>query len=318
MPIFENQRSFSRKNFPRSRFGNISQAVIEWRKRAINAGSSHISMTTMKATDFLYKEMKKNGLLYKMKSVVGFCPCNLIAATTPIYYTHGNSPWINVNNNNFIFNDSDLNIHGLKGGGGESFFVYYGKYLNTGLNPSIIYSNNNSAGVTLYTTESNTGGETDIGCAFIKVDDPNGDILRNRMSFQVSFNVNNIQYSQMACYNLNNNNGLLNAVNSDNLGYLSFNRESFNYLAIYKFNSKNSHNPLVKSFNKNATERPNLNLYCFALNQYDIFNSSSSAESYSTKRFSFAAVHEGLTENESRAFSWIIQNYRIKLGGGFI
>lgn len=286
MPILENQRSFSRKNFPRSRFGNISQAVIEWRKRALNAGSTHISMTTMKATDFLYKEMRKSGLLFKMKSVVGFCPCNLIAATTPLYYTHGNSPWTNVS-----FTDADLNVNGLKGDGSS-------KYLNTGLNPATMYTSDNSAGITFYVSEGNDLEQRDIGC------DTAGSYNPAMMAY-----AGYLGTSYWDCYNFNT--GRVSAANSLYSGYMSFNRPAANLQTTHRFNSRLSHS-LLTSGTGAPGARPNLVLFCFAGNE------SGTPTSRSSKRFSFVAVHEGLTADESLTFSWIVQNYRVKLGGGFI
>jgi hypothetical protein len=286
MLITENQRGFNRRNFPRSRFGNIDQQVINWRKRAIGFGSAHISTTTMKATDFLYKEMKKTGLLFKMKSVVGFCPCNLIAATTPIYYTHGNAPWTNTS-----FTDSDLNIHGLKGDGTT-------KHLNTGLNPTTMYTSDNSAGITLYATESTDGEHRDFGC------DTAGSYNPAMMAY-----VTYLGTAYWDAYNFNT--GRVSAANSVYTGYISFNRASASSQTIHRFNSRLSHSLLASGTGAPGT-RPNLVLYCFAGNE------SGTTTLRSAKRFSFAAVHEGLTEDESRTFSWIIQNYRVKLGGGFI
>lgn len=286
MPILENQRSFSRKNFPRSRFGNVSQAVIEWRQRALRAGSAHISMTTMRATDFLYKEMKKSGLLFKMKSVVGFCPCNLIAATTPIYYTHGNSPWTNVS-----FTDADLNVNGLKGNGSS-------KYLNTGLNPATMYTTDNSAGITFYVSEGNDLAERDIGC------DTAGSYNPAMMAY-----AGYLGTSYWDCYNFNT--GRVSAANSLYSGYMSFNRPAANLQTTHRFNSRLSHS-LLTSGTGAPGARPNLVLYCFSGNE------SGTPTMYCSKRFSFVAVHEGLTADESLTFSWIVQNYRVKLGGGFI
>ena len=286
MLILENQRSFSRKNFPRSKFGNISQQVLNWRKRALNSGAAHVSTTAMKATDFLYKEMRKTGLLFKMKSVIGFCPCNVIAATTPIYYTHGNAPWTNVN-----FVNSDLNLNGLKGDGTS-------KYLNTGLNPTTMYSSDNSCGITIYATETTDGTHRDFGCDTTATYNP-------AMMAYVSY--------VGTCYwdAYSSGTGRISAANSLYTGYISFNRTSASAQAVYRFNSNLAHSTLVSGTGAPGT-RPNLVLYCFAGNE------SGTTTNYSSKRFSFVAVHEGLTEDESRIFSWILQNYRVKLGGGFI
>lgn len=302
------RRGFDQRNFPRLKLENFSKEVLDWRRRAMEAGSSSISNRTMNAVDFLYKRMKKNGLISKMKSVVGFVPDNLIAAITPIYYTHGYSTWKNCPGSvDPKFDNQHLDIHGLGDqlNGYEADF--YSKWLDTGLNPMKIYSNNKSAGVTIYVSKVSLVNtrflvSRDFGCVTPGTYYP---AMGAYVSDEEGYAIWDYHFSRTMGSNPN-----------DYKGYISFNAVS-NYHSIYSFNSNSDHVLIASKSYEPSSNRPGFSLYCFNMNDS---NATIPPYNYhaSDRTFSFVAVHEGLTEDESRAFSWIIQNYRIKLGGGFI
>lgn len=298
------KRNFDQRNFPRLKLENFSREVLNWKRRTSIAGFSNISGKTLRATDYLIKEIKRNGLLPKMKSVVGFAPDDLTAAITPIYYTHGYSTWKNCPNSPYpVFSNQHLNINGLAdeiNGGGTSI----NKWLDTGLNPATMYSNDNTAGITLYVTDilSSVAGSRDFGCITSVNYDPS----------MVTY----ISYTNVCYWDCYDSNTRLSAQNNLYSGYISFNRTGVNSTAVYVRDSNLNHVLLAEGTNTPGNTRPNLNLYCFNAN--DNSNGIPTSNIASRRRFSFAAVHEGLTQNESKTLYSIVQNYRIKLGGGFI
>lgn len=274
---------FDRRGYARVQYKNIDPKVIAWSNRVKSYGGGTISNNTLLSINWLYKELKYTTFFNKIKSLTCFVPDNLIAAITPLISTYGNAIWTNTN-----FTTSDLDIRGLKGNGSN-------KYLNTGVIPSSHFTAN-MGGVTIYVTQGASENIRDFG-----VQDGSSRYMFQHISFGNT------------CYFDCFTSCRATAANGTNwVGYISGNKTSSSSNIVYKANSVTNHNELCKTLTLNTDAPPNLACFLFCA------SSNGTPQFYSTKRFSFCAIHDGLTNRESLVFYNIIQTFRKKIGGGYV
>ena len=94
-------------------------------------------------------------------------------------------------------------------------------------------------------------------------------------------------------------------------GYSSGNRISSVNTAIYYANSTTAHATLATAATGAGT-RQSRTCWCFGSN-----NDSGGTRPYSSKTYSFLALHDGLTVGQSSTFFNLIQTMRKQLGGGY-
>jgi hypothetical protein len=95
------------------------------------------------------------------------------------------------------------------------------------------------------------------------------------------------------------------------LGYYSLNRTTTNSASLYHANSSVAQHSLVSiSTMGGYLPAKNLMFYAYHPTTGDVY--------YTGARFSFAAIHDGLTTSESQTFYNLIQIMRQQLGGGWI
>ncbi len=268
--------------------------VADWAKRVVFNGGPAPTAATRSALTALYNGLVSNNLLGKMKVIVPVVPDSLIAATTPFWNMGGGmDPWTN---HNFV--SGDLTINGLRGDGST-------KYLDTGFIPSISYASTSDAGLTIYVSSNNSnandvdlytqasGGATDLGLL-----------------------LSNLGTTYFDAYAPTPGGGRISTANSGFLGYVSGNHGTLGggiIQAIYEANSGSAHSTLVSSSTSVGGILPTVSLFAAAGN-----NGSGTAFDFSSKRYSFFAIHSGLTSTESLAFYNLIQAFRTTLGGGFV
>jgi len=267
----------------------IHPQVVDWVGRVKLNGGSQPSSKTVTAVNRFYIKLVQNDLLTKMKSVCCLVPDNLIASITPLIRGVGNNPWTNMN-----FVASDLTVNGLVGNGTS-------KYLKTGIIPNSVFSDNNSAGLTLYIHTGGNYESCDIGAT---------DALWTN-SFELFVDYSD-GYSYFDCYALSG--GRISGSNSAWTGFLSGNRTASNATIIYKANSSTALTTVASGSNAPTQVRPSYEIYCFAL---DVANALS-APLMSARRLSFAAIHLGLSQAEANKFYSYIQALRTELGGGYV
>jgi hypothetical protein len=283
LPNF-NKRNFERRENPRSPFGDIDPVIVKWRKNAMSAGSGSISANTMKALNTFYKTIKRAGIAKKMVTLNCYVPDNLIASITPLIHIN-NSAYTNVN-----FVSSDLNKDGLKGDGTS-------KYLKTEVNPFLVMPDNNSGGLTLYSNQALSENAYSIGCQ-----DGGG---TTTMILYYVFS-NNATICDMFDPNVR-----LSFANTGFTGYISANRVSTSRSDLYLASSRLSHYSATNNTTSSSAVRPNFEAYVH------VANTGGSVSAWSSRRYSFSAIHYGLTNMESSYFYHAIQALRNRLGGGY-
>jgi hypothetical protein len=261
--------------------------VSEWMTRVAAAGGAAPSAGTQAALTTFVSALGTAGILYKMMQVTVFVPDNLIAACTPLLRGSGPNTLANTG-----FVGGDLSIDGLKGDG-------VGKWLNTGYSPSTGILPYNNLGITLYNTFAS--------------DAVSGDIVGNN-GFGTDYGLQ-VSRSGTMIFDSGPTTGRVSAANSLWTGYLSGNRIAANDARVFKANSGTAHVQLGSTNttsiidNKAAVTDA---LPLFGTRTYAVFNG------YSIRRFSFFALHYGLTEAESASFYTAVQTLRTSLGGGYV
>jgi hypothetical protein len=267
----------------------IHQAIITWINRIIASGGTKPTRTTIVAVDKFYKTLARTGLIHKMKSVNCMVPDNLVAATVPIVSTYGNTVWTNTN-----FIAGDLDVNGLKGNGSN-------KVLKTGVIPNTAFANTGSAGYSLYIVTGSAEAKKDIGCNAAGTYEPS-------LTFYPSY--------AGTCYwdaYYGNGSGRSSVAHTSYAGYISANRTANNATAVYKAKQGSAHASLMTSTTAlvGAT-KPTIEVYVFAGNE------SGNTNAPSSKRLSFAAIHDGLTSTESSLLFDAVHLLRKELGGGWV
>lgn len=271
-------------NFFIAQSSAIHTTVQDWSRRVVKNGGALPSGDTHRALSNFCGGLDKYGLASKMRAVNCFVPDNLIASTTPLIKTYGNDPWTNA-----AFVASDLTIAGLKGDGST-------KYLDTGVNPSTALAVG-SAGCSIYVSLGNTGNESDNGVW-------SATPAANQMGMYISYGGS----SYWDCWN--SNGGRTSGANASFTGFITFNRTSTTSENVYKASSTVPYTAIaVASGQSSIGTQPNANIYIFRQNG----NTGGSS-----KRFSFAAIHDGLSVNDGASFFNLVQTMRQQLGGGYV
>jgi|ERR1035441_1355448 hypothetical protein len=260
----------------------IHTKVQDWAVRVVRNGGSLPSGNTQLALSNFMTGMDETGLTTKMKSVMCYAPDNLIASITPLIKTFGVDPWTN---HNFIV--GDLTINGLAGNASN-------KYLQTGFNTNM-YNNSGNCGLTLYNTTLGSGtNQIDFGCS----------VVTNHMFMAIFYPTLGLIFD---C--LTNTSPRLQLLDSQSTwtGFLCGNRTS---ATICRVDAANSTTPyFTKVSQTNATGAgTNDEMYAFTINP---------TQAYSSKRFSFMALHDGLSFSDGNNFFNLVQNMRKQIGGGF-
>jgi len=251
-----------------------------------NGGATPADSTKNAIADF-YNGLIADSLLSKMLTLNCIAPDNLIAATTPLIVGPGSDPWTNNG-----FGGTDITVNGL---GNNSH------NLNTGFFGTHMLSDTN-VGLTLYVNTASPGGTYDFGYG----NNSGSDTLN------MSFNANGGGHAVFWCFNTTIGGGAIQSSSAPGGGYLSGNRTASNAMALYFANSTNSHASIATGSTSGGTRSAHVMLLG-ALNAYE----SGGAFGATTNKYSFCAMHEGLTSSESNNFYNRIQALRTAFGGGY-
>lgn len=271
--------------------------VANWATRVVSNGGAAPSTATKAAMSTFVTSLKSAGLWTKMYILNVIAPDNLTAARTPLVVGAGSDPWGN-NGGNLVA--GDLTINGLAGNGSN-------KWLNTGWNENVPNATDPIFGMTIYNTTSNANAnESEIGIAPTV---SSNDILW--------IAVNNGAGLTSGIMPLGGNNVFVSVAGGATwTGYTSVNRSSTTNLVMYKANSTNAH----AQVSSNATTptayaaMSALPLFVLAANGPTL----GTPNNPSSKRLSFAAIHQPLSLSDSASFYNAIQALRTAFGGGFV
>ena len=270
---------------------SIETPIVDWVKTIQSVGGSTPSSNTIRACSSFYRQLRNNGILYKIKALNCFVPDSLIAATTPIISTVGNKVWTN---NNFVA--GDLTIAGLKGNSSS-------KYLNSGIGCSSIFSTGNM-GVTLYVPENSAGVGHNYGCAADTgyTNDCVGTFwVSGAGVFMDSYNTTVTTGGRYTITQAANWTGLL-----------SMNRTATNVFNAY-WQKPGAGVVLAQGpYSNSGGSVPSQNMYIFC--SYN----SSVASFFSGDRMSIVAFHDGMNSSEVTIFGSLLRTLRINLGGGYV
>lgn len=266
--------------------GAIHPDAVNWVNRIQRNGGGTPSYYTVQAASEFCEGIYNVGLSSSMKTVNIYAPDSLIACQTPLMLVSGTvDPWINSN-----FVASDLTIQGLAGNGST-------KRLNTGLTASVAWPspNTGSAGMTMYVTTGNSGTENDMG---VWATGTTNDLFSAYISYSGT--------AYWDCWNAGT--GRVSAGNASWTGFISFNRTAINATRIDRAKSTIAYSTLVSGVTSTGNKPP----------ANTIMVHSQWGSGYSTKRFSFAAVHMGLDFKQGNDLYDLVQKTRQRMGGGWV
>lgn len=262
--------------------GGNDAYVTDWLARVDAAGGAAPSQTTIDALNEFCATLRGNGLDTLMVSMNPIVPDNIIAAITPLIKTHGHDSWTNVGD------IADLTVDGLANPTSG--------YLETGVHPFAAFSD--SAGVSIYIFDHLlSDGTFECGAS-------NGD-----GSEQLVFYPNLSAISYYDCFDTVD--GRVSGSSPILDGFFIGNRTSpaFSYIA-----TANSSNPfaVLDSIATSGGAPLDIDFWFFTRNQ------DGSPGSISNRRYSFFALHQGLTEMQSQALYDAVVSLRLALGGGTV
>lgn len=264
----------------------IHATASAWSTRVQSNGGAAPSANTLVSISNFCGALDAASIANLMISVNVFAPDNLIASITPLYKVYGNDPWTN---HNFVA--ADLSVQGLKGNAST-------KYLDTGLIPTTIYAGSSTnAGLSAYNTMPDLGAGYEIACN----DGTNSlllgcDTSGNAVFWSWSGASNTISVASLTY----------------GLGFFSGNRTDTTHANLYAANSTNAFASLGSTAGMTAVVPVTYPLTIFAR------NAAGTIQTYSSKRLSFAAVHNGLSSAQCQALYNAVQALRIAFGGGWL
>jgi len=286
-------------NFFIAQSAAIHTTVQDWSYRVQKNGGALPSGTTQRALSDFMKGADAYNLTSKMKSVVCFVPDNLIAAITPLVKVVGNDPWTNTN-----FIASDLTIAGLKGNGSD-------KYLTTNIKA------NQLSALPLPVADSHVVVYVSVGAIEAKVEWGGTDAPGSTLSFRLygHYTTPNVTATQ----NYGDNTGLNYTQPSAVVpytGYICSNRISSSVIVgsrdIFLASSTLAHSSSISSATLSTTQPTSTGILVFCGSE------GGGASNFSTKRYSFASMGNGLTSIESNNLFNLVQTMRRQLGGGYV
>jgi hypothetical protein len=260
--------------------------AADWAVRVVTNGGAAVAQATIDALSDFMDALDAASLTSKMIAVNCLVADNLIAATTPLIVGPGLDPWTNTN-----FSASELSVNGLNSAGAV-------RWLDTGVVPKDDYASDADCGLTLYNMTAINESVRDAG----SVVGGYGSVI-----------VMHISLSAQVFWDSWNASDRVQVSNSLWTGYISGNRHSTNTQVVYRANSSTSHAVLGTRNGLVSSKLANIySIYIYASNE------SGSPTFSNNKRFSFAAVHDGLTTAQSSDLYDAVQAMRTALGGGYV
>ena len=274
---------------------NYHPNIINWGHRVRHNGGN-VSNASMIAVNRFYKRIEGFGIADKMQSFIPIVPDNIIAATTPIGKYLGSDPWTI---HSFVVDPIVLSINGITGSVPDTF------YLGSGVVP-LNFIKNNSVGLTVYIPRYTYSGQADFGCT------QETDILVLYTNYGGSFFNYKCIFDSFNNSSDNNNpdgQGRIQGNPLDNsAGYFSANRLNSTDTKIYTANSFRSHYTVASGNSLGGNSSGITDVVTLG---------KVSNQNWTNRLYSFAAIHDGLTEFESNILYNAVQHYRFEIGGGY-
>lgn len=264
-------------------FGNVT----DWANRVVTNGGGAVSSATMQAMNTFYNSLNAVGtLIPKVKAMLCCTPGGLIEARTPLIKTFGNDPWATIGT-------LTVNANGLIATAGNSC-------LGSGVLPSACFASTSTGGLSAYvfTTTNADAAAVDIGC--------NSGVAT---SCQLYTNFNGSP-GQAFGQIYNNTTGSCGG-SSQGTGFYSASVTAAAAAALY-YGSSLGFQTLGTIATGGGT-RPGIEIYAMGLNASGATNGTTTV-----RRYSFFAIHDGLTQSEAQSLFNAVQALRVALGGGFI
>jgi hypothetical protein len=274
---------------------DLQKDVIEWKKAVIKIGGDRPSKAMLLALNDFVKNLKGAGLYHKMVYVNCFVEGNIGIALTPLIVRNRNRTFTAQSENNIL-----MDQNGAAGDGVAARVV-------TPCIPSQEMADANSIGLTLVTTDFVAPNEAnDFGT---EINESGfGVYLRPHFSDPPELD----QGVDFWCYVEEDGPTLerlvlFSGVTFADNHYFSGNRTTDGFLNLYRASQSVPHENMAASApGSTAGALPTTNLCLW----------STDNAFFSDKRFSFAALHDGLTFGESGTFYNLIHTLRTALGGG--
>lgn len=257
--------------------------ALDWAARVVANGGT-VSAATLQAQSNLVRGLKADGIWPKINRLNTFCGDQLAAAMVPLKVGGGSATETNVN---FVGGDY-TEATGLTGNGTT-------KYINTGLNPSVSITSNDSHIAVYNRASAEAAGGATMGCA--------------TGGFAASFTLyaplgsDGLLYSNQ--YNVGTGRVVSGAVIGTPYGFCVGSRTAANSHTIYRNGS---------SVNTNATSGGalpvNANFLVFALHD------GASAVAFSTAVVAAYSVGSGLTGADVTAYNTHLEAFQDALGRG--
>ena len=273
-------------NFDIASSAAIHNTAQSWSERVVKNGGIKPSGDTVRTLSNFMCGLDNDNLTTKMKVVMCFVPDNLIAALTPLIVGGGRDPWLN--SGAVPFTVAHLTKDGLIGATPTAS----GRYLKTGFNSSM-YNNTSSCGLTLYNTTATAGNQIDFGEG----------VAVNHVYMAIDYSGIGVIFD---C--LTNTTPRLQKTNTGYTGYTSGNKTSPTVARIDQAKSTLAYNTFASQSNATGLFTSN-EMYAYDINPVQVASS---------KRFSFMALHDGLSFDDGSKFYNLVQTMRQQLGGGWI
>jgi len=227
-------------------------------------------------------------LMPYLQVVNSFVPDSLIAARVPLICNQGTPLWASQG-----FTGASLTVNGIVGNGLTTYF-------NPGIVASTAFPSAASAGVTLYFSAVSGSTAYDFGYG-----NNSGSDTFNLSEY---YSGNSVVW----CWNTTAGQGAL-SVAAVGAGFLSSSRTSASAINLYYAKSSTAFASVASGAGTGGAPSANL-LFIGCLNAYQLggpFN-------YSSNRYSFFALHGGLTAGQTHSLYNRVQSLRGMLGGGFV
>jgi hypothetical protein len=265
----------------------VDDPVTGWAARVVANGGAEVFPEVRQAMCVFATGLDAAGLTSKMIAVNCVAPYDLIGAITPLIKGPGSDPWTNVG-----FVGGDLSNDGLKANG-------IGKYLRTGVVPSTALANDTDVGLTIYNMTA-----LNYNCVEMGANAGNGFTIELINSYNDA-----LKNCYFDAYDFVNRFIRPNPLWA---GYLSANKRTGVDKSVYKANDTTPFTTVGASTPVGGGARPNIEIFAFGINSAGLFASPS------PRRFSFMAIHLGLTAAQSEQLYNLVRTLRGSLLGGFV
>lgn len=263
-------------------------AVTDWMARVVTNGGAAVSAATGQAMNTFYGALNAVGtLIGKIKTCICVTPGSFIEAVTPLIKAAGNDPWGGSAPN------YDLTVNGIRA-------VNANIFLATGVVPSTTFASTSDGGLScyVYTTTNADSSAVDMGS--------------NNSNAQTCQLYTNFSGSPGSAFGqiYNNTSGSCGGA-GHGTGFYCTNVTGAAAAALY-YGSSSLGFTTLGTIATGGGSRPTNAIYAMGLS-----TNGTTTGTTTVRRYSFFAIHSGLTQTEAKALFNAVQALRVALGGGW-